>query len=180
MTTVKPKDIVNVGNIIDLSKVYPVLGFPSAGIRPYNNLDLPEIYSNLTKASEGQPWNCYLSDAIPSKYHFSANSSSRLAFPRMTPIYCIPSLGGGFVTRENKLSKGAHGYDNFLPDMRAIFLASGPAFKNVTRERVSNEQNNVVKSFENVEVYNIISRILDLCPAPNNGTHGGILWSDSD
>ncbi|RHZ76911.1 hypothetical protein Glove_187g34 [Diversispora epigaea] len=189
MTASVPDKIINLDNYIDISKVYPVLGFPLAGIRPYLDSELQKIYSDLKRASVDQPWNCYKSDEIPSKYHFSTNTSSLLSLSRITPIYCLPSLGGGFVNNRDHgnltLTKGLHGYDNYLSDMRGIFLASGPAFKNVTRKRIidnndNNNNNNVVENFNNVEIYNIISRILHLCPAPNNGTHGGILWNDSN
>ena len=55
--------------------------------------------------------------------------------------------------------KGGHGYDNQLESMRVIFIAHGQAFK----------QSKVVDGFENVQVYNIMCRILGLKPAPNDG-----------
>ena len=55
--------------------------------------------------------------------------------------------------------RGAHGYDNELPSMRAIFIAHGRAFKKGT----------VIEPFENVQVYNMMTRILGLKAAPNDG-----------
>jgi hypothetical protein len=43
--------------------------------------------------------------------------------------------------------------------MRALFIAHGPAFK---RRRV-------VEPFANVDVYNVMAKILKLKPAPNDG-----------
>ena len=55
--------------------------------------------------------------------------------------------------------RGAHGYDNRLESMRAIFVGHGPAFK----------QSQVVEPFENVDVYNVMAEILGLKPASNDG-----------
>jgi predicted AlkP superfamily pyrophosphatase or phosphodiesterase len=57
------------------------------------------------------------------------------------------------------LYRGAHGYDNRLESMRAIFVAHGPAFKRAL----------VVEPFESVDVYNVMAEILGLKPANNDG-----------
>ena len=43
--------------------------------------------------------------------------------------------------------------------MRAIFIAHGSAFK----------RGSVIEPFENVQVYNVMTKILGLKPAPNDG-----------
>lgn len=54
---------------------------------------------------------------------------------------------------------GAHGYDNKFTDMHTIFFAEGPAFrKGYTTSTISS-----------VEIYGIITHILDLEPAPTDG-----------
>ncbi len=63
----------------------------------------------------------------------------------------------GWIGSSN--NKGGHGYDWKWKDMHSIFYAEGPAFK---------------RGFEtdtlyNVDVYNIIARILNLVPAKNDG-----------
>jgi predicted AlkP superfamily pyrophosphatase or phosphodiesterase len=66
------------------------------------------------------------------------------------------------AAREEKLHpglRGGHGYDNELPSMRAIFIAHGSAFNKGV----------VIEPFENVQVYNVMTRILGLRPAPNDG-----------
>jgi predicted AlkP superfamily pyrophosphatase or phosphodiesterase len=55
--------------------------------------------------------------------------------------------------------KGAHGYDNRLESMRAVFIAHGVSFK----------RGQVVEPFENIHVYNIMADILGLKPAKNEG-----------
>ncbi|RIA80199.1 alkaline-phosphatase-like protein [Glomus cerebriforme] len=161
-----PSNIIFLDNIFDVSKVYPVEWFPLAGIRPYNDSDIEEIFNLLQNANENQPWKCYLKENIPERFHYR-NSV------RIDPIICIPPVGWVLTTyREagnNTLPIGVHGYDNQEPTMRGIFLANGPYFK----DKVENKKE--VRPFVNIEVYNIMCNILGLKPAPNNGTDGAII-----
>ena len=70
------------------------------------------------------------------------------------------------------MSNGTHGYDNLSEEMRAIFMAQGPTFE-LYKQRTG--QGNIMNEFRNVEVYNIMAKILDLAPAANNGTVGSII-----
>ena len=55
--------------------------------------------------------------------------------------------------------RGAHGYDNRYESMRAIFIADGPAFKSGF----------TAEPFENIDVYELMCKILGLKPAQNDG-----------
>ena len=55
--------------------------------------------------------------------------------------------------------RGGHGYDNQLASMRATFIAHGKTFK----------KGKIVEPFENVDVYNVMCKILGLTPAKNDG-----------
>lgn len=56
---------------------------------------------------------------------------------------------------------GTHGYDNRLKEMRPIFMAIGPALKrNVTTP----------EDFSIVDIYSLMCRVLQIQPAPNNGS----------
>lgn len=65
------------------------------------------------------------------------------------------------VSAKEKFKVGAHGYDNAEPKMRAIFMASGPAFK----------KNYTAVQFDNVDLYPLISRIAGL-KEPSRRTDG--------
>ncbi len=54
---------------------------------------------------------------------------------------------------------GAHGYDNRYKSMQATFIAHGAAFK----------KGFLAEPFENVNVYNLMCKILGLKPAKNDG-----------
>ena len=81
----------------------------------------------------------------------------------------LPATGWRLKTRERfeKLKssgelnnlKGSHGYDNFDKSMRALFIGHGEAFK----------QGYVSDPFSNIEIYNLMCKILGLKPAQNDG-----------
>ena len=66
---------------------------------------------------------------------------------------------------------GNHGYRPSYQDMHAIFIASGPDFKSGYQS---------TDSFEATEIYNLMCHLLDLSPAPNNGTLSNVDWLLAD
>lgn len=62
-------------------------------------------------------------ERIPARFHYGANS-------RVPPFLCLARDGWTLAkTAPAKPEAGGnHGYDNDLPDMRALFIANGPAF----------------------------------------------------
>ena len=58
-----------------------------------------------------------------------------------------------------RISLGEHGYDNDDPNMRALFVAHGPAFRHGL----------VVPEFDNVDIYPMLAGILGIAAAPNDG-----------
>jgi predicted AlkP superfamily pyrophosphatase or phosphodiesterase len=120
-----------------------------------------EIYQTL-KSRLPTPARIYRKRDLPARLHYS-NS------PRIAPLLVLPKEGWILTNRKNfeelkrdgnlNHLKGAHGYDNQLVSMRAIFIAHGRQFK----------KGKVVAPFENVQVYNIMTKILGLKAAPNDG-----------
>ncbi|MGB7201419.1 MAG: ectonucleotide pyrophosphatase/phosphodiesterase [Pyrinomonadaceae bacterium] len=105
---------------------------------------------------------CWRKKDIPARLHY--NEGKRIA-----PIVCSSDEGWFMTTKrrydEQKKSpdfaqtRGAHGYDNRYQSMGATFIAYGPAFK----------KGFVAEPFSNVEVYNVMCKILGLTPAKNDG-----------
>lgn len=120
-----------------------------------------EIYDSL-KAKLPADAAIYRPSDFPARLHFGTN-------PRIAPIVVVPKEGFYLTNRkrfdemkeEGRLEgmRGAHGYDNSLTSMRATFIAHGPAFK----------KHFIAEPFENIEIYNLMCRILKLKPAPNDG-----------
>ncbi|CAH1773184.1 unnamed protein product [Owenia fusiformis] len=59
---------------------------------------------------------------------------------------------------------GNHGYDNLDKSMESLFMAHGPHFK----------QGFTVEPFENIELYNLLTSLLNVTGVPNNGTIGSL------
>jgi len=91
---------------------------------------------------------------VPVKWHYGTNS-------RIPEIVVVADSSWSIGTKSGTTSErgGAHGYDNSNSDMFAIFYAAGPSFK----------KNYHFKELNNVDVYNLICRILEIKPAINDG-----------
>ena len=130
--------------------------FPKAGKED-------EIYQSLKRKLPPQA-RVYRKAEMPARFHYSQS-------PRIAPLLVLPAEGWILTNQkafaelqakgETKRSRGGHGYDNQFPSMRAIFIAHGKAFK----------KGKVVAPFENIQVYNIMARILGLRPAVNDGNY---------
>ena len=91
---------------------------------------------------------------IPAEYVYGSN-------PRIGDLVVLPHIGTYLHFREKSYPYlgATHGYDNFAPEMEAIFYAAGPSFK----------KNVELPVMANVNLYLIICRLLGLEPAPNDG-----------
>lgn len=102
-------------------------------------------------------YDCWTRQTLPARWEYGSN-------PRIPPIICQMHEGWNALYR-SRLAKrepgdrGSHGYDNALPSMRAIFIARGPSFK----------QGATLPGFDNVDVYPLMTRLLDIPTAPNDG-----------
>jgi predicted AlkP superfamily pyrophosphatase or phosphodiesterase len=98
----------------------------------------------------------YLREQLPQRLHYSDN-------PRIAPLVGIPRIGWAVTTRARlagrKLEAGAHGFDPRDRDMGALFIAAGPGLRRGV----------VVPAFDNVDVYNVLCRVLGLTAEKNDG-----------
>lgn len=63
-------------------------------------------------------------------------------------------------TNKRNYPFGTHGYDNSYRAMRPIFIAHGPNIRSKTR----------VPPFRQVDIYNLLAKLIGIRPGPNNGT----------
>ena len=99
--------------------------------------------------------DCWLRADIPARFHYGHN-------PRVAPIFCLPQTGWELTTHDAHAvapNRGDHGYDNASPEMAALFVASGPAFRHGVK----------LPSFDNVDVYPLLARLVGVKPQPNDG-----------
>lgn len=98
---------------------------------------------------------CWAKPDIPSRFHYGRN-------PRVAPFFCLADVGWTVNTRDYKPTspeRGAHGFDPASPEMRAVFVAHGPAFRKAV----------TLAPFDNVSVYPLLARLLGVTPVPGDG-----------
>ena len=102
----------------------------------------------------------YKREEVPKELRFSSN-------PRIPPVIGIAADGWTVTTKSQRTEwretgrrmGGAHGYDARLRSMHGLFVAAGPQFR----------VGLTVPAFENVHLYEMMTRVLGLKPAPNDG-----------
>ena len=99
---------------------------------------------------------CWRRGEFPARFQYGSN-------PRVAPIFCLPQTGWSITTRDwvatGKPENGAHGYDPAHPDMTAVFVGHGPAFR----------KGAWAPDFDNVDIYPLLARLLDVPAAPHAG-----------
>ena len=92
---------------------------------------------------------CWRKADIPARFHYGSN-------PRVPPYLCLPDPGWLIekTTPTKPVDRGAHGYDNDAPTMRALFIASGPAFRPGV----------ILPSFDNTDIEPLLRNLLGLPP----------------
>jgi predicted AlkP superfamily pyrophosphatase or phosphodiesterase len=161
------------GGWVSLDKWADMSQFETSGPLLYakSEPDAEKAYQSLLGVSD--TFKVYRRAQVPAYLHF--NSNPREGDPVVVPTgpYPLtardPNSSGGMKAPP----KGGHGYDPAqMRSMKAIFFAAGPDI----RAGAS------VASFENVDVYPLIARILGLHTGPIDGEIGvlqGILKTNS-
>ncbi|XP_066987071.1 venom phosphodiesterase 2-like [Macrobrachium rosenbergii] len=104
------------------------------------------------------PWaNALSKDLLPVRYHYAQNK-------RVEETLFSLKSGARAVTQDASSCKYDNSYDNVDPDMQGIFIGFGTDFR----------MNYTTPSFRNVELYNLMCKLLRIEPAPNNGTEGSL------
>ncbi|REJ80744.1 MAG: alkaline phosphatase family protein [Acidobacteria bacterium] len=105
----------------------------------------------------------YRREELPPSFHMAGSK-------RIAPIVAVPDVGWEAVRRSQKERMpdgplgGHHGPDPRDPRMHGLFVASGPSFVAGARPG----------RFENVHIYELLCRILEIPPAPNDGDPGAL------
>ncbi|MES2732544.1 MAG: ectonucleotide pyrophosphatase/phosphodiesterase [Bacteroidota bacterium] len=156
MTALSPERVIYLDDYIDSTQVDRINWGVVTGIWPQAGRE-DSVYRRLQSQSHPS-MQVYRKANIPARYHYQQNR-------RIAPILCVAESGWTITSRKfAKTSKsepyvGTHGYDNQTPDMRAIFIAHGPAFR----------EGFVAKPFCNIHLYSLMAKILGLTPAANDG-----------
>jgi alkaline phosphatase D len=128
----------------------------AAGSNPVFNIKakdgkLEELYNKTKKVKGISVWK---TNEIPSRLNYGKN-------PRTLDMVVVADSSWSIVykLRSNYDFGGTHGYDPANTDMHAIFYAIGPAFK----------EDKKIGRFNNVDIYNIMCKTLEINPAINDG-----------
>jgi predicted AlkP superfamily pyrophosphatase or phosphodiesterase len=157
MSQVSPDRQIFLDDYIDLATVRIIDWTPVLAVAPRTGA-VDELYAALKDRHPAM--QVYRRGEVPAELHYSAH-------PRITPVIGVADDGWNVTTRERferlrrtpRATGGNHGYDPRLPSMHALFVAAGPRLR----------QGVVVPPFENVHVYELLCRLLDLTPASNDG-----------
>jgi len=161
MASVPLENSVLIERLIPLDAVNTVSLGVLAGFNPKPGHDFAAIERRLEQPQ--QYIRCWDKTRIPARFHYGSN-------PRVPQLVCLADTGWRITTaehlakRKGHISLGDHGYDNADPLMRALFVAHGPAFRAGLR----------VPEFPNVDVYPLMTRLLGLPAAANDGDYEAV------
>lgn len=155
MAAVLPGHVVAVEDMVPLEDATIISVGQSVGIAPRTGRVEAAEKRLLGRHDH---YECWRKGELPARWHYGRN-------PRVPPIVCqmdegwdaIPAASVG--KRPPGVTRGSHGYDPALPSMRAVFIARGPAFR----------KGAVIASFDNVDVYPLMARLLDIPARENDG-----------
>jgi predicted AlkP superfamily pyrophosphatase or phosphodiesterase len=124
------------------------LSFTNEKIMIYNNdpVRIKQLYQSLK--AKAAHYRVYLKEETPERWHYGQED----LYNRIGDIILLADPGHAFGRKGGRLSPGHHGYDNERPEMQAVFMGWGPAFKRGYSR----------KAFANVHVYPLVARILGL------------------
>ncbi len=106
---------------------------------------------------------CWKKAQIPARLHYGHN-------PRVPPLVCSAQVGWLIISDRTKMLhhgkpiRGEHGFDNAALQMRALFVAHGPAFR----------RHAVVPGFPNVDVYPLMTHLLGIPAEANDGSYDAV------
>ena len=143
---------------IDLEDIQVVDWTPVGAILPQEGKE-KSVFEALHNAHPEM--KVYQKANLPEKFHYNGH---RL----IQPIICIANEGWSISNREffdanpRSYSGGTHGYDPAYTSMHGLFVAAGPAFK----------EGQQIEAFENIHLYEMMCKIMELTPAENDGDLG--------
>ncbi len=156
MVDVSPDRVIFVEEAVDLGESQVVEWSPVLLLEPEAGRS-----EEIVAALDAMPHlTVYDAVTLDSVFHFTGSPRIPSIVAGADAGWSITSTREYLEARRARFPAGMHGYDPRDPSMAALFIARGPAF------RTGYE----VAPFENVNVYPLIAHILDLTPAPVDGT----------
>lgn len=145
---------VGADRVIRLDAMLPPEAFQAIETGPYAGLAPQPGHEAEVDAALLAPhehMQCWHRERIPARLHYGRN-------PRVPPIVCLADVGWVILAAppppDWPVAGGNHGWDNDAPAMRALFVASGPAFV----------AGRTLPDFDNVDVEPLLRTLIGLPP----------------
>jgi predicted AlkP superfamily pyrophosphatase or phosphodiesterase len=166
MASVPPDHKVMIETLAPIAKVQTVGMGILAGFNPASDTaaardDFMAVEHTLEQPQ--QHMRCWDKTRVPKRLDYGSN-------PRVPQLLCLADVGWRITTASydashaGHISRGEHGYDNADPLMQAVFVAHGPAFRIGAK----------VPAFPNVDVYPLMTHLLQIPAARNDGDYGAV------
>jgi predicted AlkP superfamily pyrophosphatase or phosphodiesterase len=153
MTQVSDERVIELDPLITLQQAHVVWDGPFAGLTPLSGHEQEVEHALLGRGAHGE---CWRKDELPARFHYGSHR-------RVPAVICLADLGWRYrstqVPQYGPGAQGNHGYDPAAPDMAALFIAYGPAFR----------AGATLPSFDNVSVYPLVAHLIGVTPEPNDG-----------
>lgn len=157
MSETSPDRVVFFDDMMDMSLVSVEANGPHGGVRPKPGVDAAALVASIRAKAPPQA-QVWLREELPERLHYRAS-------PRIPPILFVMQDGWcieqktGWPKFKVRFDRSNHGWDPATPNMGALFIAAGPAYRHGVE----------LPAAENVDVYNLLCATLGLKPAPNDG-----------
>ena len=166
MASVPLANSVMIDTLVPINQVQTVsmgvlAGFNPASNTPAASSDFAAIERTLEQPQ--QHMRCWDKTRVPKRLVYGSN-------PRVPQLLCLADVGWRITTTQyaashaGHVSIGEHGYDNADPLMQAVFVAHGPGFRHGAN----------VPAFPNVDVYPLMTHLLHIPAAPNDGDYDAV------
>ena len=166
MASVPLANSVMIDTLVPIDQVQTVsmgvlAGFNPASNTPAASSDFAAIERTLEQPQ--QHMRCWDKTRVPKRLVYGSN-------PRVPQLLCLADVGWRITTTQyaashaGHVSIGEHGYDNADPLMQAVFVAHGPGFRHGAN----------VPAFPNVDVYPLMTHLLHIPAAPNDGDYDAV------
>ncbi len=166
MASVPEQNSVMIDRLIPQDRIQTVSMGILAGFNPKDGsaqaaTDFAAIERQLEQPQ--QHMRCWDKTRVPARLVYGSH-------PRVPRLLCLADVGWRITTTDyaashkGDVSLGEHGYDNAEPLMQALFVAHGPAFRVGAK----------VPAFPNVDVYPLMTHLLGLPAAANDGDYDAV------
>jgi predicted AlkP superfamily pyrophosphatase or phosphodiesterase len=161
MAAVTPQNTIPLDQLFDTKQAALVLWTPEiVSIFPKPG-KLDSIYRQLQQQLPAHA-KVYKKAELPARWYYQDSN-------RIAPLIVVPEAGWRLMQQKRQQQwlaehsagqiSGSHGYDNQHPTMQAIFIGQGPSFA----------AGRTIPAFANIQLYNLMCRILGITPATNDG-----------